>query len=109
MIDETELAEMRANVERGIAYLDKNETGWRDTIGDLGWEFLDMGDCERCIFGGLYEHYDAGIALLELDRSKAAHLGFVSSDNWLHSGEYSEYYAALTELWQELGPKKADE
>lgn len=110
MSNETTQDELRANVERGIAWLDENEPDWRDVIEHHGWDRLDMQDCWACIFGDLYNHYDTGVSINNLSREQSASLGLIILDpieGRLSDYELSEQYDALTELWQELGPKKA--
>lgn len=49
-------------VQRGALYLDEKRPGW---AADINIEFLSMSDCQTCILGQLWGHYeDAGHILL---------------------------------------------
>lgn len=95
MITPAELAQLRANVERGIRWLDEHEPTTRDRVD---WPNLDI--CSNCIFKQLYGGFSAGLEYWEMSLIHAKMLGF---DGY---GLKGEDYPPLTAIWRELGPRR---
>lgn len=104
MITESELAQLRTNVEAGVKWLKIHQP---KKFAKIDWVELDM--CKNCIIHQqfltrkFYSYPDA-IKSLGLTIEQARSLGFdIDADMW-NSHNRQEYFDALTALWQELGP-----
>lgn len=75
-------------IKAGMELLDIEAPGWREEI-DL--EKLNLGDCESCILGQLFERYTLGLFALELLNGEAHRFGFDC-----HPTDYD----ALTQDWK---------
>lgn len=76
-------------IKAGMELLDIETPGWRQKI-DL--TKLDLGNCELCILGQLFERYTLGVFALELVHEEADRFGF--------NCEPIDY-DALTQAWRE--------
>lgn len=76
-------------IKAGMKLLDIEAPGWREKI-DL--EKLNLGNCESCILGQLFERYTLGLFALELPPEEADSFGFNCNPS---------DYDKLTYYWQE--------
>jgi hypothetical protein len=76
-------------IKRGMELLDIEAPGWREKIDPA---LLDLGNCERCILGQIFERYTLGIFALELVHEEADRFGF--------NCEPIDY-ELLTQAWKE--------
>jgi hypothetical protein len=93
---------MHSLVLAGVTYLDVHgpTTGeyWRDRIDH---DRLNMSSMTACVLGQIYGHYDAGLHILNLNRTDASKLGFYLILNDFDStAELIQAYAMLNAAWK---------
>lgn len=85
----------KEHVLAGIQLLDEKCPDWRDYIN---WDVLNMGKCDNCLLGQLYEgDYVEGLIALGLRIMDGHRYGFD-----VYGGYYDDYNT-LTEIWKTLG------
>ena len=100
----------KKEIEEGIKLLDETMPDWRSRIDP---QFLEMHNCEACILGQLYHHYDNGIDTLfgyrGFSDGSGETYGFeITSDAAQLIGSVSAY-DLLTEEWLEALGVRYDE
>ena len=77
-----------SKVAAGIKLLDEKKPGWRSLV-DV--ESLRLENCDVCVLGQVFGHYDTGKAKLGIDNYESKALGF--------NTDYS--FSELNEAWKE--------
>ena len=80
--------------DKGIAWLDAKQPGWRDKIDP---KLLDMARCQECIFGQLYGYWGNRPVDMQ-DRDTLVAMGFNVSGT-LTDYEVETEFRLLTESW----------
>lgn len=97
-----ELNELRANVERGIAWLDANEPDWRPKIKlAIRRKKFSMGQCSRCVWGTLMGDYESVLKLYPLEGGHQFGKSWMVQHGFDLYSYYSQDFADLTQLWKE--------
>lgn len=83
---------MKEKIKLGMDLLDEKVPGWRDRI-DL--KNLNMGSCESCILGQLFNDFGLGLKKLDIDLYDTTifELAFEKSSG--------ESYTQLTKNWKQ--------
>lgn len=90
-----DVATIAGRVADGAALLDEHKPGWWQKV-DL--DHLDLHDCEACILGQLFGHYDAGLPGLILSHEAATACGFAESGYFVTECDYP----SLTAEWRRV-------
>jgi hypothetical protein len=92
MTTKSDVQELRADVVRGMDFLDRNESGWYRRIDLVS---LDMNSTEECVLGQLFDNaIDWGV-----DNDKS--LQWMTQHGfWADTEHHERLYADLTDLWR---------